>query len=83
MAGGVLGVRLVERVEARKSGPNYYVDMHLHVDPDMTVRDAHSLARRVRAEVCRQLPQVLDVLIHIEPDEPDPIADAYRNAKNP
>ncbi len=59
----------VEKLRARKSGQRYYVDMHLHVDPAMSVRDAHALAGKVRAYVREKLPSVADVLIHIEPGE--------------
>jgi cation diffusion facilitator family transporter len=74
-AAAVEGIRLVEKVHSRKSGRWYYVDMHLHVDPDLSVRRAHALSGKVRATLRAAHPQVRDVLIHIEPDEPhDPVA---------
>ena len=74
-ASGVLGV---EKVFARKSGLHYWVDMHLEVDPQMTVRAAHRVAHDVKDAIRAALPQVVDVLIHIEPfNEP---ADAGRAA---
>lgn len=69
-AGKINGVRLVEKVEARKSGRGYLVDMHLHVDPAMSVHDAHSLAGLVKAVIRQTHPDVQRVLIHVEPDEP-------------
>jgi cation diffusion facilitator family transporter len=66
----VEGVRLVEKLHARKSGRGYHVDMHLHVAADMDVRAAHSLSGKVKAHVRERHPNVLGVLIHIEPDEP-------------
>lgn len=68
-AGRVEGVRLVEKVYARKSGRGYLVDMHLHVPPALTVREGHALAGRVKATIRAQLPAVRHVLIHVEPDE--------------
>ena len=68
-AAGINGVRLVEKVHARKSGRGYLVDMHLHVDPESSVRDGHALAGQVKATIRRELPMVRHVLIHIEPAE--------------
>lgn len=65
----VPGVRLVEKLVARKSGRGYLVDMHLHVDPTIDVRTAHALAGRAKAQILREHPEVRHVLIHIEPDE--------------
>jgi cation diffusion facilitator family transporter len=63
----VEGIRDVEKVFARKLGTRYWVDMHLEVDPAMTVHDAHKLAHRVKDAIRARMPHVEDVLIHIEP----------------
>lgn len=65
----VPGVRDVEKVLARKSGSRYLVDMHVEVDPEMTVRDSHMLAHAVKDAVQAKLPRVMDVLVHVEPHE--------------
>ncbi len=70
-AGRVEGVRRVETVHARKSGRGYLVDLHLHVDPHLSVRDGHALAGRVKAGIRGELPAVRHVLIHVEPHEAD------------
>lgn len=61
------GVMLVEQLQARKSGRVYFVDMHLHVDDDLTVGVAHAISHRVKERVRAEIPSVADVLIHIEP----------------
>lgn len=61
------GVQAVEKCLVRKVGYHLFVDMHLEVDPQMTVADAHEIAHRVKDAVRRQLPAVYDVLVHIEP----------------
>jgi cation diffusion facilitator family transporter len=66
-AAAVEGVAEVEKAMARKVGPTYLVDMHLHVDPAMSVEAAHRLSGRVKAAVRAAVPEVRDVLIHVEP----------------
>ena len=63
-APGVLGV---EKVYARKTGLQYYVELHLEVDPQMTVEDSHDLATRTRFLIRDRLDWVADVVVHIEP----------------
>ena len=61
---GILGV---EKCLARKSGVQYYVDLHVEVDPNLTVRESHELAGMVRSRLRQELTWVADVLIHVEP----------------
>ena len=66
----VAGALDVEKCFARKTGLRYHVDLHLEVDPDLTVRDSHSIAEQVRNKVKADLPWVADVLVHVEPHPP-------------
>ena len=61
---GALGI---EKCFARATGLRYHVDLHLEVDPDLTVRDSHDIATQVRGAVKDTLPWVADVLVHVEP----------------
>ena len=67
VAESVPGVDGVEKCFARKTGLKYHVDLHLEVDPEMTVRDSHDIAQRVRERVREELHWVADVLVHVEP----------------
>jgi cation diffusion facilitator family transporter len=67
-AGKIAEVRRVEKCKLRKMGYNYYVDMHVEVDPAMTVIEAHHIAHEVKDRIRGDVPQVYDVLVHIEPD---------------
>jgi cation diffusion facilitator family transporter len=67
IAGTIPGTEKIEKCVIRKVGFRYFVDMHVEVDPGMTVSDAHGIAHRVKDAVRTQLPQVADVLVHIEP----------------
>ena len=61
------GVYKVEKLLMRKMGIYYVADMHLEVDPEMSVRDSHALAHQVKEDVQRGLPQVVELTIHVEP----------------
>ncbi len=61
---GALGV---EKCFARRTGLTYHVDLHLEVDPDMTVRESHEIATAVREAVKERVHWVADVLVHVEP----------------
>lgn len=63
----VPGALDVEKCFARKTGLRYHVDLHLEVDPDLSVRRGHSIAEEVRNHVKSDLPWVADVLVHVEP----------------
>ncbi|MEO8595510.1 MAG: cation diffusion facilitator family transporter [Candidatus Solibacter sp.] len=63
----VSGVRGVEKCYARKTGFKYHVDLHLEVDPEMTVRRSHQLAHEVQETIVAKLDFVADVLVHVEP----------------
>lgn len=64
------GVRRVEKVLVRKSGSGFHLDMHLHVDPDLSIRVAHALAGKVKATLKAEITNLRTVLIHVEPCEP-------------
>jgi len=63
----VPGVRGVEKCFARKTGFKYHVDLHLEVDPEMTVRRSHQLAHEVQVHIREQVDWVAAVLVHVEP----------------
>lgn len=63
----VEGARGVEKCFARKTGMLYHVDLHLEVDPELTVSESHYIGHKVRDKVMSELPWVADVLVHVEP----------------
>jgi len=71
VAAAVPGIEGVEKVFARKSGMRYLVDMHVEVDPDIPVREAHRLAHDAKDAILAAVPTIQDVLMHIEPHLPN------------
>ena len=70
LAATIEGVDCVEKCVVRKMGHHYFVDMHVQVDPQMTVERAHQIAHLVKDHVRHHLPAVHDVLVHLEPRLP-------------
>ena len=43
------------------------MDIHVQVDPELTVREGHDIASEVRRAVIDCCPHVISVIVHIEP----------------
>ena len=67
----VPGVVNVEKCHLRKMGMEFYVDMHIGVDAGITVREGHGIAHAVKDAIRAANPAAADVLVHIEPIEPE------------
>ncbi len=63
----VEGIRSVHEVKARKYGVQILVDMKICVDPHITVEQGHHLAGKAKHSVLDKIPDVEDVLIHVNP----------------
>ena len=65
----VPGVVGLEKCFVRKVGFRYYVDLHVIVDGDITVRSGHTISHRVEDQILSSVNRVAKVLVHIEPEE--------------
>jgi cation diffusion facilitator family transporter len=63
----VEGVRDVEKLWVRKSGLEYFADIHIEVDPQMTVAEGHRIGHEVKDRLVAEFPALRDVLVHLEP----------------
>lgn len=61
------GVLAVEKLFIRRAGMVYRVAIHIQAAPTMSLADAHALGGRVKSMIREGLPQVQDVLVHMEP----------------
>ena len=69
---GALGI---EKCYARKTGLQWHVDLHLEVEPAMSVYESHEIATQVRIRIREELDWVADVLVHVEPHQMATISD--------
>lgn len=67
----VAGVAAVEKVLARRAGMVYFVGIHVQADPELSLHAAHILGGKVKSAILAAQPAVLDVLVHMEPYEPE------------
>ncbi|HEY6154775.1 MAG TPA: cation diffusion facilitator family transporter [Candidatus Udaeobacter sp.] len=67
VANSVPGVVEVEKCYARKMGLDYYVDLHVGVDGNISVHEGHEIAHRVKNAIQQSDSRIADVLVHIEP----------------
>jgi cation diffusion facilitator family transporter len=63
----VAGVRNVEKLLVRKTGLEYLIDIHVEVDPEITVREGHAIGHAVKDHLVGHILTVKDALVHIEP----------------
>lgn len=63
----VTGADNPHRTRLRKLGSRLVVDLDIEVEPSMTVADAHDIALSVEKAIKVKLPEVYDVIIHVEP----------------
>lgn len=66
-AASVSGVIDVEKCLVRKMGLSFYVDLHVGVEGDISVRAGHQIAHRVKDAIRRSNSKIADVLVHVEP----------------
>jgi cation diffusion facilitator family transporter len=66
-ASSVPGVIDLDKCFVRKMGVAYYVDLHVRVDGNISVREGHDLAHRVKDIIRGADSRIADVLVHIEP----------------
>lgn len=63
----VNGVQHIERLHVRGSGLGFYIDLHAQADPTISLEEAHEIAARVKYAILEALPNVVSVMVHMEP----------------
>lgn len=57
----------IDKIAGRKTGMHYLIDLHLEVAGNMTVQQAHQLGHQVKDWLMVELPEIADIIVHIEP----------------
>lgn len=65
----VEGIIDTEKCFIRKAGMQYHVDLHAIVDANISVKEGHELAHKLKDTLRLEIPELGHVLIHVEPNE--------------
>ena len=65
----VNGVRALHMLRTRRSGGQALADVHLQVDPRISVSEGHQIGDTVRRQLLAQFDEVTDVTVHIDPED--------------
>lgn len=63
----VAGIIDTEKCRIRKSGMQFHVDLHATVDCDLKAKEGHAISHKLKDYLQREIPNLGEVLIHIEP----------------
>jgi cation diffusion facilitator family transporter len=62
-------IRNWHKLRTRVVGRELFMDLHILVEPTLSIREAHAVAESLEDEMHRQIPQPVNIVIHIEPNE--------------
>ncbi len=65
----VEGVRDIHQLRTRRMGPQVLADVHVTVDPDISVSEGHRISDEVQRVLLLELEETTDVTVHIDPED--------------
>ncbi len=64
----VEGVHTLHELRTRKMGANALVDVHILVNPRISVSEGHQIGDQVRTRLITKIEEITDVLVHVDPE---------------
>jgi cation diffusion facilitator family transporter len=58
-------------LRTRSLGGELFLDFHVIVDSELTVRESHSITERIEKQIQSELSKPVNILIHIDPEKSD------------
>jgi len=71
---GVDGVNTLHMLRTRSMGADALVDVHILVDPKLSVSEGHLISEQVRQQLMEKIEDVRDVMVHIDPEDDEAVA---------
>ena len=68
------GVQALHMLRTRRMGSDGLVDVHILVNPKISVSEGHRVSDTVRAQIMREVDTVTDVMVHIDPEDDEQVA---------
>ena len=72
---GIDGVEGIHLLRSRQMGEDALIDAHIVVDPRITVSEGHTISDTVRDELVSRFDDVMDVLVHVDPENDEALFD--------
>ncbi|WP_333873293.1 cation diffusion facilitator family transporter [Methylobacter sp.] len=72
------GVEGIHLLRTRQMGEDALIDAHIVVDPRITVSEGHMIGDIVRDDLIRRFDDVMDVLVHVDPEDDQGLLDCSR-----
>lgn len=63
------GVIDTEKCFVRKTGMKFHVDLHIIVNAKISVKEGHAISHQLKNKLNKEIPELSNILIHIEPNE--------------
>ena len=70
----VHGVKALHVLRTRRMGGDALVDVHIQVEPNLSVSEGHHISESVRERVMKDVEEVSDVMVHIDPEDDEVVA---------
>lgn len=65
----VVGVRDIHMLRTRKIGSNAVADVHVLVEPRLSVSEGHMISMAVERRLLEAIPELTDVTVHVDPED--------------
>ncbi|MCH9643714.1 MAG: cation diffusion facilitator family transporter [Gammaproteobacteria bacterium] len=66
---GVAGVVSIHQLRTRLHGGNIFVDVHIMVEPKISVSEGHYISDQVLAHLMNDMQNISDITVHIDPED--------------
>jgi len=63
-------IRQYHRLRTRTIGREVFLDLHILVDPELSIAAAHEIAENLENALREQIPRPVNIIVHVEPDIP-------------
>ena len=73
------GVESVNAIKSRRMGSDFLLDIHLQVDPQVSVSEGHEIGVRAEHRILEAVPEVREVTFHIDAED-EALQDAVHSA---
>jgi len=69
-------------LRTRRMGGKVFMDVHILVDPDLTVTEGHKIAESVRRKLIKTMDNIEDVLVHVDAEDDTQVEPIYKATRD-